>query len=364
MRRQVLAAGMLFVAVDSLMTFGFGMFTGSDVYFKPVMAVALGAASGVLGGILVPLTAYLYERGYRLFPYFLCCVLFIGFWLNLASNAGFSAAMLQTEIVQAKNANVLARDAREHVARLRKRDAELTARINWEPQAGGKVWLSPEAYDGMINAAKQETENGRNIWQRSKQCTNTTLESSQRVCQRIASLEATRANAMARTPLINERNQVRAELKDAERYSKQNQMAVSAGASQAEFVARFVTANLKPGQAVMDWTTMLTALAISFLISLLGWTLNAAAILLPAPERPEEQRAHVPQPRYLPAEPIALHAEDARQAQAERENRMEQYRMTTTFEERQAHNKSRLEDDLLAWAESFERKAGQLRGAA
>lgn len=359
MRRQVLVAGMFFVFIDACMTFGFGMFTGADTVFKPVMAFALGGASAALGGLLVPLTAHLHNQGWRIFPYFICGVLFLGFWLNLASNAGFSAAMLQTEIIQAKNANTLAKDAREKVARLRKRDDELTRQIDFKPTFGGDEWLAPAAYDAIIMRAKNETERGRNIYQRSKECTDTTVASSQRVCQTIASALATKQNAIARRAAIDERRQVRAELKEAESYSKENQLAVSAGASQAEFVARFVTANLRPGQAVMDWTTMGTALAISFLISLLGWTLNAAAILLPAPTpaaATEPRRA----PIALPAEPAPLDPHEAAQRAAERHSRMEVYRETTTIEKQRDDRNKQLWDSLEAFEESISKARQQL----
>jgi hypothetical protein len=345
MRRQVFYAGIFFICIDAAMTLGFGVALGRpDDPFRLPMALALGGLSFVLGAILLPLALTLWQAGYRVMPYFIAGVLFLGWWGNLASNAGFSAAMLQTEIISAANTNQVAADAREKVARLRKRDEELTKQIDFKPTFGGSEWLAPASYDAMIVRAKNETENGRNIFARSKGCTETTLASSQRVCQLIADATAAKANAEARLQWVAERKQIRAELKEAEKYSKENQVAVSSAASQAEFMARFVTASLKPGQTVMSWTTMFTALGISILISLVGWTLSAAAILLQdlrSERRPEPVQA----PRYLP-EPVALQTEPVPVRQAAQAARMDTYRRTTTAEEQQTDNLDRLRREM------------------
>lgn len=272
-------------------------------------------------------------------------VLFAG--ANIITDYGSSASIRDASTVKAQNANVLARDARAEVKRIEKRIAEIRAQTAWKT-----TYLAPAAYDGLIRAAELIRDNEAKRGGCGRICEQKTKE--------LEDLNANKANAEQRLALKAEMVQLERELVEAKAKSADNQVESSPALAQVKSLVAWVGFQKDASDGKLFWgnnaimlvTCVLTTLGIIYL----SFEIGTGTI--------QHEPQPAPEARYLPAEPVPLHAEDARQAQAERDNRMEQYRRTTTVEERQAHNRSRLEDDLLAWAESFERKAGQIRGAA
>lgn len=292
-QRNIARAGVVFTITDAAMTAGFGWLVASSFIMKPVYFGALGALSYVLA--FLPVVAFaLMARNYRSLAVLVLIIYAGGFGANFFSNYGLSAAVFKGNIIAADNANLLFDDARAKVIRLRKRDGELTAQINWKPKAGGEVWLAPKAYDDLIEGAKQKAEHGRNIFKRSKGCTDTTVKSSEVVCQLIKSLRATKENAIARNGLIEERKQIRAELKEAEQIASTRPKEMSIAANQSEYLARLFTQSLDPEQQVKDWTLIYVAVGISLLVSIFAHLCNLISALnladLSEPEEPQYAR--------------------------------------------------------------------------
>lgn len=127
---------------------------------------------------------------------------------NLLTDYSASTALRDLTLTHTDNTNTIATNARNEVSRLQAKIKKLQTE---------RAWLrtdleSPKAYDAKIFAQKQITERGRNIWQRSRQCTDTTLTSSQAVCTEIASLEATKQLSIRRTQLLPEISNLEAQL--------------------------------------------------------------------------------------------------------------------------------------------------------
>lgn len=196
------------------------------------------------------------------------------FLYDVATNFGTAALFRETEIVGATNKNTLAEDARNDVLRLESRISTIKQQTAWQTK-----YLAPEAYDAEILKMKNETENGRNIFARSKECTDTTVASSQRVCQGIAEATANKSNALARQGLKSEMLTLERELMEAKARSAEKPTVASAAITHARNAGAFVTGQMKPDETTLFWSnyglTFSGALACSLagLVTslLLGW---------------------------------------------------------------------------------------------
>ena len=157
------------------------------------------------------------------------------------TNVGAVFAMRQAEIVGTQNTNLNAANARDQVERIKARMAEIRARTTWQAD-----YLSPEAYDHRITALQNETERGQNIYKRSKQCSDTTVASSQRVCQAIASAHADKANAAKRLELKSEMNQLQQELNAAKVQVAETPTVISTTLTQVRKLTALATLTLDP----------------------------------------------------------------------------------------------------------------------
>ena len=163
------------------------------------------------------------------------------------TNVGAVFAMRQSEIVGTQNNNLNAANARDQVERIKKRMEEIRARTTWQTD-----YLSPDAYDHRITALQNETERGRNIYQRSKECSNTTLPSSQKVCQAIASAHADKANALRRLELKSEMDQLQQELNAAKVQVSETPTVISTTLTQVRKLTSLATLNLDPSDNLQE----------------------------------------------------------------------------------------------------------------
>jgi len=286
-------------------------------------------------------------------------VLFAG--ANIITDYGSSASIRDALTVKTQNANTLARDARTEVNRIEKRIAEIRAQTAWKT-----TYLAPAAYDGLIRAAELIRDNEAKRGGCGRICEQKTKE--------LEDLNANKANAEQRLALKAEMVQLERELVEAKAKSADTPVESSAAMAQVKSLVSWVTLFIfgnttgEQGDVAMFWgnnsimlvTCVLTTLGIIYLSFEIGSGVIGR----------EQMPAPAPQARYLPAEPVSLNAEDAHQAQAARDRRMDEYRRTTTVEERREHNRSKFEENMRDWAlmiqeaEAMERKAGELRGAA
>lgn len=273
--------------------------------------------------------------------------------VNILTDYGVSAAMRDQSIVQSSNQNALAKDARGEVKRLEKRIAEIRATTQWKT-----TWLSPEAYDAKILALKNETESGRNIFQRSKECTNTTVASSQRVCQAIAQATADKANAQNRLAMKAELVQLERELVEAKAQAADNQTVSNPAVAQIKSIVAWVGLSREASDNKVFWGNqgimLITCVLMTFAI--IGLSIEQG---LREGRHLEGDLAPVD---HHPAPPRQLTTQAAPEP-AERDAWRTHYESRTTVVERQDDSLRALQDQLAGLGQQLSGKAQKWQAA-
>ena len=285
MFRRPDAAMRIAVLVVTLVSMGFTGFFGwiaggGYIFFSIVGAVGLATISA-LSPLLWSRVAVMQAKGNGLAAGVLACFAMLFLVTDALTNIGSVFAMRETEIVGVKNTNENAHNARDQVERIKKRMADIRGQTTWQTD-----YLSPEAYDYEIAALQNETERGRNIYQRSKQCSDTTVKSSQRVCQAIASAQANKANATKRLELKAEMVQLQEELTQAKADVVDTPTVVSAAMTQVEKLTSLATLTLNP-DADQQETGYLIITGLLGIVMAIAPAIGAWALgLTPAPAAP------------------------------------------------------------------------------
>jgi hypothetical protein len=207
--------------------------------------------------------------------------------LNLLTDYGASSVIRDQTNVASANTNTKQTDLRDSLKRKRKELATLKKERAWHDTG----ILSPKAYDARILALKNETENGRNIWKRSKECTNTTVASSQRVCQAIATALANKSIAQRRMELLPEIQNRESEISQLEKQFKSDGGFTSNPAiAQIKKMVAWATFSLDHSKAQISWgengLMLVTTIALTAAISFFGWEIGQRrGALEKAPER-------------------------------------------------------------------------------
>lgn len=195
--------------------------------------------------------------------------------LNLLTDYGASSVIRDQTNVASANTNTKQTDLRDSLKRKRKELATLKKERAWHDTG----ILSPDAYDARVLALKNETENGRNIWKRSKECTNTTVASSQRVCQAIATALANKSIAQRRMELLPEIQAREAEISRLEKQFKSDGGFTSNPAiAQIKKMVAWATFSLDHSKAQISWgengLMLVTTIALTAAISFFGWEIG------------------------------------------------------------------------------------------
>ena len=181
---------------------------------------------------------------------------------NLLTDYSASASLRDLTNVKADNETTIATNARNEVSRIETRLADLKGEKAWRTK-----YNAPESYDALINAQMQVTERGRNIWQRSKQCTDTTVSSSQVVCQKIADLKAQKANAQRRQVVLSEIAVLDKELRGAKADVSQNGIASNAALAPIAKLVSMLTLTLDNKKSDVAWGENFFVLFFTIVIS-------------------------------------------------------------------------------------------------
>jgi len=248
--------------------------------------------------------------------------------VNILTDYGTSAAIRDASIVSSTNVNNTAKDARHEITRLKKRISEIRATTQWR-----STYLSPDAYDAQVLALKNETERGRNIWQRSKECTNTTVASSERVCKAIAAAIAAKANAANRLSLKAELVQLERELVEAKARSNDNQAVSNPAIAQVRSIVAWVGLTKDASQNKIWWGNQGIMLITCILMTAAIIGLSIEQGFREGRHDPEPQRSRPPTRALPDATPLMAEA-TPEAAAASRRDGMHVYEKTTRVETR------------------------------
>ena len=306
---------------------GWNTAAGSHISIKVAYAVMFSLVAFGLSVYVVRRERYRLSRdkeaytGARRIVWFLLAA-------NLLTDYSASASLRDLTNVKADNETTIATNARNEVTRIETRLADLKGEKAWRTK-----YSAPDVYDAQINAQKQITENGRNIWQRSKECTDTTVASSQAVCQAIANLNAEKANAQRRQVVLAEISALDKELREAKADVAENGVASNAGLAPIAKLVSMVTLTLDNEKSDIQWGenffvlffTVVISSAIYFSSADLGRRLGP----MPDPMQMDEQPPSEPVNWWLADErperpeyqkPIPLTAEPTPEARVAADN--------------------------------------------
>ena len=218
-------------------------------------------------------------------------------WILLIANVttDFMAtqALFDLTSTRADNMNTEAINARNTVKNLQGRIDNLKAEAAFKT-----TWDSPAAFTARITQQKQITENGRNIWQRSKQCTNTTVASSQAVCVEIATLEANRENAKRRQVILAEIASLEKQLIEAKKVVRANKKEANAASTPVDNLTSMVLNALDPSKDAKKWGQ-------NYFIAFLTLVFSAAIYFISK----EQGRRLGPMPEYEAFDLASYHSE-------------------------------------------------------
>ena len=240
--------------------------------FQIASAAILGCVALGLGICVMRASRYLAGGDYARHLFMLIGVAFF-MPLNLITDYGASSVIRDQANVASKNTNTRAKDLRDGLARKRK---ELTA-LKEERAWTDTGLLSPQAYDAKVFALKNETENGRNIWKRSEQCQNTTVASSQRVCQAIATALANKAVAERRQVLLPEIQTREAEITAMEKEFKASDQGFTSNPAMAQIkkIVSWATFSLNHENSTITWgenaVMLIITITMTAAITIFGW---------------------------------------------------------------------------------------------
>ena len=230
---------------------------------------------------------------------------------NIVADYTTASIFRDQVLVQSDNSNVVAEQSRGEVQRLEKAIANLRGESAWRTK-----FEAPQTYDALIMEQKQKVDRGRNIYQRTKQCTDTTLPISSQVCSEIARLEAQKANAQRRQVILAELKTLGEQLAIARNEVETNKKVSNPALAQVRSITTWFRLDRSPtdhsdwwgAKSIMLYMTIL----LTALICFLGWELGQHRVMEPTPPQPRPRpnnRWIAAAPEHQP-EPIPLPATD------------------------------------------------------
>jgi len=229
---------------------------------------------------------------------------------NIVADYTTASIFRDQVMVMSDNTNVMAEQSRAEVERLEKAIANLRGESAWRTK-----YESPATYDALILEQKQVVDRGRNVYERTKQCTDTTLPISSQVCSEIARLEAQKANAQRRQVILAELKTLGEQLAIARQEVETHKKVANPAQAQVRSIVTWFRLDRNHTEH-SDWwgaksimlymTILLTAL-----ICFLGWELGSGARAAVSVDAPQPVRRN----RWLEApdetRPIPLPATDS-----------------------------------------------------
>ena len=232
---------------------------------------------------------------------------------NIVSDYSTASIFRDQLVVATDNNNTVAENARTEVSRLEKAIANLREETAWRTK-----YESPETYDAMINQQKQIVDRGRNVYQRTKECTDTTLPISSQVCQAIDKLKADQANAVRRQIILSELKTLGEQLKTAKGEVSEQKVVANPAQAQVQSITTWFLLDRQTtdrtdwwgAKAIMLYMTVLSTAIITYL----GFRIGALAAHYEPDEPPPARVRHnrwlpPPEPERESHPPIALKAE-------------------------------------------------------
>ena len=287
--------------------YGYSLMLG-EMPFAGIM-FAVCASVAFLVSLLVRLASLRFQRGEWVSFVMASVMAGIAIFFNIVSDYSSATILRDSYMVSVYNDNKLHDNAVAEVARLEKAMGNLRAETAWRTK-----FESPETYEALIVEQKQRTDRGRNIFQRTKGCTDTTLAVSEEVCREIARLEAQKANAVRRQVILAELKTLGEQLVTARTEAETNKKLTNPALAQTRAITAWFTLDRESSDGVDWWggksIMLYLTLLLTGLITILGWELGQArpVIAEPAP-RPRARyitaENHEPEPIPLKPEPIA-----------------------------------------------------------
>jgi hypothetical protein len=291
--------------------YGYSLMLG-EMPFAGVMFVVC-AIVAFLVSLLVRLASLRFQRGEWVSFVMASVMAGIAIFFNIVSDYSSATILRDHYMTSVYNDNRLHENAVAEVKRLETAMGNLRAETAWRTK-----FEAPETYAALITEQKQRTDRGRNIYARTKQCTDTTLAISEQVCREIARLEAQKANAVRRQVILAELKTLGEQLEVARTEAETNKKMTNPALAQTRAITAWFTLDRQStdgvdwwgGKSIMLYLTVL----LTGLITILGWELGqhrAPIVTPPHPERPRNRwissENHGPEPIPLaPADPPPL----------------------------------------------------------
>lgn len=232
----------------------------------------------------------------------LCCVA-VAF--NIVSDYSTASIFRDQLVVATDNNNTVAENARREVTRIENEILNRRMETAWRTP-----YESPETYDAKINQQKQIVDNGRNVWQRTKECSDTTLPTSSQVCQAIDQLKADKANAERRQIILSELKTLGEQLQIAKGEVSDQKVISNPAQAQVQSITTWFLLDRETSdrtdwwgaKAIMLYMTVLSTAIITYL----GFKIGALQAQYEAEEVPVRRVRHN---RWLPPPDLAQHDE-------------------------------------------------------
>ena len=286
--------------------YGYSLMLGEAPFAHIMFGVCASVA--FLVSLLVRLAAYRFNQGNWVSFVMATVMAGIAILFNIVSDYSSATILRDQYMTTVYNDNKLHENAIAESKRLEKAIANLRSETAWRTK-----YESPETYEALIMEQKQRTDRGRNIFARTKQCTDTTLPVSEQVCREIARLEAQAANARRRQVILAEIKTLGDQLKVARGEAETNKKMTNPALAQTRALTAWFTLDRESddrtdwwgGKSIMLYLTVL----LTGLITILGWELGGSQ----TPIREAPQPRPRPNNRWIasevPSEPIPLNPE-------------------------------------------------------
>lgn len=286
--RELRVINWVFVNGSMMLTAYFGWTLGEGVFVLAVVLAGLFAAVSRAAPLMTQYAAeYAMTGVYRAAA---ACAVFGGlfFFADLLTNYGAASAIRDNNIISAKHNNAVASDLRGEVTRLEKRISEIRATTQFQTQ-----YLAPEAYDGLIESAELARKNEALRGGCKRKCEEKT--------EKLASLQADKANAAHRQALLSEMKTLESELVQAKLKAAATPTKASAALSQIKNLAGLLTLEIAPSEFAKTWTNS-GIMAVGALLVSIGSVITAMILGLRIGQRRMEpyQDPPVAQNPYLP----------------------------------------------------------------
>lgn len=281
--------------------YGWSLMLGEMPFAGIMFAVA--AAVAFLVSLLVRLAAFRYAQGNWVGFVMAGVMACVAIFFNIVSDYSSATILRDQYMTSVYNDNQVHDNAVAEAKRLETAIANLRAETAWKTK-----YESPETYSALITEQKQRTDRGRNIFERTKQCTDTTLPISEQVCREIARLEAQRANATRRQVILAELKTLGEQLATARAEAEANRKMTNPALAQTRAITSWFMLDRNSTEATDWWggksIMLYLTILLTGLITVLGWELGSSRppVVVEPPQRPRNRWIA----SEVPTEPIPL----------------------------------------------------------